>query len=300
MISNENDPRPQKLSVIIPCYNGAKTIRVQLEALARQQWIGPWEIIVADNGSTDDTLRIVRQYEGRLPNLRIVDASARPGAPYARNVGIRVATGDAIVFCDADDEVGEGWLMAMGEALKCHDFIAGRQEASKLNEPWVVVSRGRPQHNKLYRIPFAPHLCTAGSGTLGVRRSLLLDTIKGFDESLPRTEDALFCVQLQLAGAELHFVPDAVVHIRYRTAFWDIFRQGFGEGENLPLLYKKLLALGLPGIPRPWRTAIVNWVSLLRFFAHVRNKPLFACFLYRFGWRLGNVKGSIKHRVVWM
>jgi glycosyltransferase involved in cell wall biosynthesis len=43
-----------QLSVIIPCYNGAETIAAQLEALAGQQWSGQWEVIVSDNGSTDN------------------------------------------------------------------------------------------------------------------------------------------------------------------------------------------------------------------------------------------------------
>ena len=124
-----------KLSVIIPCYNGAKTIAVQLEALAFQQWSEPWEVIIADNGSTDDSIAIVERYRHRLPHLRIVDASARKGQPYALNVGAQAASGEALVFCDADDEVGPGWLAAMGEALSKYDFVACRFETKKLNSP---------------------------------------------------------------------------------------------------------------------------------------------------------------------
>jgi glycosyltransferase involved in cell wall biosynthesis len=65
-----------RLGVIIPCLDGSQTIAGQLEALARQECSDPWEIVLADNGSTDGTLDIVRRYQERLPNLRIVDASA--------------------------------------------------------------------------------------------------------------------------------------------------------------------------------------------------------------------------------
>jgi glycosyltransferase involved in cell wall biosynthesis len=95
-----------KLSVIIPCLNGAATIATQLAALARQQWDQPWEIVVADNGSTDESVGIVERYRGRLQNLRVADASARRGR--ALNVGAKEATGDALVFCDVDDEVAAG------------------------------------------------------------------------------------------------------------------------------------------------------------------------------------------------
>ncbi|RUT11687.1 hypothetical protein DSM107010_30140 [Chroococcidiopsis cubana SAG 39.79] len=76
-----------KLSVIIPSYNEAGTISGQLEALTTQQWYQPWEIIISDNGSTDETVAIAEQYQERLPNLQIVDSSDRQGAAHARNVG---------------------------------------------------------------------------------------------------------------------------------------------------------------------------------------------------------------------
>jgi len=71
-----------KLSVIIPCFNAATT--VQLEALAHQHWCEPWEVIVSNNGSTDETVAIVEQYQEKLSNLRIVDSSDQRGAAHAR------------------------------------------------------------------------------------------------------------------------------------------------------------------------------------------------------------------------
>src|SRR3990172_11101424 len=103
-----------KLSVIIACLNGARTIAAQLEALAGQQWSHPWEVVIADNGWSDDWLDIVRSYQDRIPNIRIVDASDRRGQPHALNVGAAAAKGEALAFCDADDEGAPGWGGAMG------------------------------------------------------------------------------------------------------------------------------------------------------------------------------------------
>ena len=64
-----------KLSVILPCINGAETIAVQLEALTRQSWAGEWEVIVVNNGSTDNSMEIVERYRDRLQNLQIVNAA---------------------------------------------------------------------------------------------------------------------------------------------------------------------------------------------------------------------------------
>src|SRR3989337_1593891 len=115
-----------KLSVVIPCLNGARTIGAQLEALASQQWSQPWEVVIADNGSNDDSLAIVRSYQDRIPNIRIVDASDRRGQPHALNVGAAAAKGEALAFCDAGRAVAPGWVAAMGDALAEFDFVAGR------------------------------------------------------------------------------------------------------------------------------------------------------------------------------
>src|SRR5262245_10940945 len=115
----------------------AATIGAQLEALANQSWSEPWEIIVSDNGSRDDSVRVVERYAARIPHLRLVDSSDRRGAAHARNVGARAAAAPALAFCDADDEVGAGWVAAMGTALATHDFVACRIDVGKLNQDWV-------------------------------------------------------------------------------------------------------------------------------------------------------------------
>src|SRR5258708_12899377 len=79
------------LSVVIPCLNAGDVLARQLEALATQAWDGTWDVIVADNGSTDETREVAASFDPRLPSLRIVDASDQRGRQHARNVGARVA-----------------------------------------------------------------------------------------------------------------------------------------------------------------------------------------------------------------
>jgi glycosyltransferase involved in cell wall biosynthesis len=299
VMGTQEDRALMKLSVIIPCYNGAKTIGAQLEALTRQQWDGPWEVIVADNGSTDESLAIVEQYIEKLPGLRIVEAAAIRTQPHALNVGARAATGELLLFCDADDQVDEGWLAAMAVALSKHDFVACRTDARKLNPPWIA-NRGSSQEKGLRGLEYAPQLRYAGSGTIGVKRSLLLETIGGFDESMKTYFDNFFCVQLQLAGTELHFVPDAVLHLRHRSSLRALFHQGLGYGEYQPVMYKKLVALGVPKLSRPWRVGIDHWRGLLAGILRARNKTRLANCAFALGFQLGRLKGSIKHRVVFL
>lgn len=161
-----------KLSVIIPCFNVADTIATQLEALANQRWSESWEVIISDNGSADGSMDIVKKYEGRLPHLRIVDASGRRGRGYARNVAAKVARGESLAFCDADDEVAPGWLAAMGEAVTKYDFVACRIDVYKLSPLWIAKMRKHAQASGLQTRGAPPSLSHAGGGTIAVKRRL--------------------------------------------------------------------------------------------------------------------------------
>ena len=126
---------PIELSVVVPAFNAAATIGAQLDALQRQHWDAPWEVIVADNGSTDNTAALVAQRAATDGRIRLVDASDARGAAHARNRAVAAARGSVIAFCDADDVVGAGWVAAMGSALKRTPFVTGPQEYKTLNEP---------------------------------------------------------------------------------------------------------------------------------------------------------------------
>ena len=130
-----------ELSVILASYNGGETLPDQFDGLAEQEWSEPWEIIFIDNGSTDNTRAIAEQYQQRLPNLKIIDASEKKGKPFALNKGIRASKGRALAFIDDDDQVAPGWLSAMGTALQTHDLVACRWDIDTLNSGWVRRAR---------------------------------------------------------------------------------------------------------------------------------------------------------------
>jgi len=284
-----------KLSIVIPCYNAADTIELQLEALARQHWSQSWEVIVADNGSTDGSTGIIESYRMRLSNLRIVDASRRPGQPYALNVATQAATGESVAFCDADDEVGSGWLQAMGKALSSYDFVACRMGTVKLNPVWVCESRGNPQRDGLQMIWYPPYLPHAGGGTIGVKKELV-ELIGGFDESLPILHDTDFCFRLQLAGTKLHFVPDAVTHIRYRGTAWSNYRQSRNFAEYNVLLSKRYRSSDVKMSSQLWRRYLYDWKRLLLNSPTIRGKAGRFAWMWLFGRQVGRLQGSIKHQ----
>jgi glycosyltransferase involved in cell wall biosynthesis len=285
-----------KLSVIIPCYNAGDTIGNQLEALTRQRWSQPWEVIVADNRSTDRSRIIVESYRQQLPNLRIVDAFERQGQAHARNVGAQAARGELLAFCDADDEVGAGWLAAMGEALSNHDFVACRFDFERLNPRWGREDFAKTQRDGLQTAYYPPFLDHAGGGSLGVKRTAH-EMIGGFDESLLFHEDTDYCFRLQLAGVTLHFIPDAVVHVRNRETLKGSFRQARLWAEYQVLLYKRYRQVTGLRLERPWATYLRRWKGLFWRLPQLRRKEGRAAWFRSLGWQIGRLQGSLKHRI---
>ncbi|MGD2004094.1 MAG: glycosyltransferase family A protein [Flavobacteriales bacterium] len=96
-----------KISIIIPAYNAGATLREALDSVQAQNHT-PHEVIVVDDGSTDDTADIARAYQELLPLVLVQQANVGLGA--ARNAGMDKATGEAWAFLDADDVWGANKL----------------------------------------------------------------------------------------------------------------------------------------------------------------------------------------------
>jgi glycosyltransferase involved in cell wall biosynthesis len=284
-----------KLSVIIVARNEEHTIGTQLDALVQQEWSQPWEVIVADNGSTDGTAAVVARYEGRLPHLRLIDASARAGSGYARNVAVDAAYGESVAFCDADDEVAPGWVAAIGDALAQHDFVASRFDHQKLN-PQADRGYGLTvQTTGLGKLWYPPHLFFAGSGGMGIKTAIYRE-VGGFDEAMPRVADADFCIRVQLAGTQPHFVPEAVMAYRHRTESGALFRQARLWAQYNTMLYQRYRPQGAR-IPHAWSDYFFDWlhvVALLPFSMRPRAR---AQLIYKVGWQIGLWQGSRQYHI---
>jgi glycosyltransferase involved in cell wall biosynthesis len=289
------DPAP-KLSVIIPTLDAASVLPGQLDALAAQSWAEPWELIVVDSSTTDDTRRVAEGYRGRIRNFRTIVTTKARGQPGALNLGVEAARADAVAFCDADDEVGTGWLEAMGNALARHELVSGRQDDERLNEPWVRASREAAFSAGLAKLWFPPYFVHAGSGAMGVR-TRLHEAIGGFDESMEANFDMDYCIRAQLAGAELVFVPEAVVHYRYRTSLRGIFHQSRVYGENVALIQRRYKPKGerAPG-QRTW--LVEGWKPVVTTLPRVHRKEARGRLAWLLGWQFGRYVGSARYRVL--
>jgi len=286
-------PAPDLVSVIIPVRNGAGTLGAQFEALADQTYLGNWEIVLADNGSTDRTLEIARATHIPEVPLRIVDASGRPGSSYARNIGARKARGEFLVFCDADDAVTPGWLAAMVAAARDFDAVTGPQEETTLNDPQVQGWRP-PRARALPSGGFLPY---APSCNLGVWAAVYEQT-GGFNEEYPQAHDVDWSWRAQLASFTLGYAPDAVVHYRYRTTVGGVARQAYLSGLDSARLYRDYRAQGMP--PARIRRAARTWLWIGARLPYLASQSRRGIWMRRAAEAWGRLRGSARFRVMFL
>jgi glycosyltransferase involved in cell wall biosynthesis len=275
------------LSVVIPCRDAARHLPQLLAALADERPGVPWEVVVVDNGSRDGTRALAERWAGRLP-VRVVDASERPGAWYARNAGAAAARGDHLLFLDSDDLITPGYLAAMRAGLEGDQLVAARLDSRTLNEGWSADSRPEAVVDGLFdHFDFLPYAPTC---TLGVRRSAF-ERLGGF-APVPFAEDVDFSWRAQLAGLVLRPVPEAVVRYRYRQGLRALVGQARRYGAAQALLHRRYRDAGMPG--RSWAQSLRGWKGVLRQLVHARNRADLAAALFLIGVYAGRLEGSAR------
>lgn len=282
-----------EVSVVLAVRDGESTIADQLQALAGQRTSRPWELVVADNGSTDRTLEIVESFRDQLP-VRVVEASTGIGAGYAKTVGGRHAVGSVLLFCDADDAVDPVWLDRLASGVEEFGYVGGAIDRRRFATDLDRLTRERTTtlHLTADRHEFAV------GANLGVTRQLF-DRVGGFDaDFVGGNEDADFALQLLEVGVRPQFVADAVVHYRDRVSLRAVFSQYRRYGRTEPLLRKK-------HAPRVSSRTLIDglryWASLLRVAVRGLRSPADRVLAVRtLGRGVGRIQGSIEFRVMFV
>jgi glycosyltransferase involved in cell wall biosynthesis len=291
---SQEHPDPGLITVVIPARNAAKVIGEQLEALAHQTYRGSWEVVIADNGSSDGTSRVASAWSERLPALRVIDASDRRGPGAARNEGAREAHGDFLAFCDADDVVAAEWLDALARGARAFDVVTGPLVADLINPRAVTASRPErvpalPTAGRF--LPFAP------SGNFGVWAAVFRQTC-GFDAHYSQSEDVEWSWRAQLAGYEIGFAPDAIVHYRYRVSARSVARQAFGRGMSFARLYRDYRHRGF--VRQPWSQGLRTWAWLVVRIPYVFFPARRSTWIRRAGEAAGRLAGGIRFGVLFV
>lgn len=228
-------------SVIVCTHNGGERIVACLQALSRLVYPN-YEVLVVDDGSTDNTAELVREFD----DVRLIE-SGRCGLSAARNKGAGEARGDLIAYTDDDCEPDihwlhwlayafehKGWDACGGPNLPPRPMISDDGRASVIDEVVVASAPGAPSH-VLIGDEEAEHLPGCN---LAVRKKVL-EAIGGFRESYwIAGDDVDLCWRLEDAGYRMGFHAAAFVWHRRRASLWCYFRQQYYYGKAEAMLMR--------------------------------------------------------------
>ena len=222
-----------RISVVVCSYNGGKTIRDTMEGLKYLDY-PDYEIIVINDGSTDNLTDIVSEYD-----VKLISTENR-GLGNARNRGMHEATGGIISYIDDDAYPDPQWLKYIASAFldSSHAGIGGPNLKPAGDGPiadCVANSPGGPTH-VLVNDEIAEHIPGCN---MSFRRNVLLD-IGGFDPVFRTAgDDVDICWKLQNQGYTIGFHPSAFVWHHCRNSYKMYWKQQKGYGKAEALLEKK-------------------------------------------------------------
>jgi len=255
----------EPVAIIVTVRNEEASIDALLDSLLAGTRV-PEEIVVADGGSTDRTVELLRARSSSDPRVRFLIA---PGnRSIGRNAAVRAARASLIACTDAGVQVERDWLERIIEPFERvpgADVVAGFYRpdgATRFERAAGVVSA--PQLHEVDPRHFLP-----STRSVAFRRAAW-EQVHGFDERWDHNEDTPFALSLKQAGCRFAFAPDAIVRWRPRgdlRSFWRQHRRfGMGDGESgvqgsfyarIAAKYTLALALLVAGVWLRWAWAIL-------------------------------------------
>lgn len=285
-------PESPIASVVIPVRNGADVLHLELAALAAQQTDYDFEVIIADNGSTDATRTVAESWADRL-NLRVIEATGPASVSTGRNAGGLAAQGRYVMFCDADDEVEPGWVQAMVDGLSQYDIVSGKLQFGKVNTPDVVEWYGYTDSTGL---PSAlDYREYAMGGNMGIHTDRFAE-LGGFDDSYRGGQEEVdFCWRALEQGCTIGFAPDAVLNYRLRKSYKGLRRQFYRYGWNYAKLYASWRDRGIER--NSLKAEIRYWLILAGQIPGLSTEAKRGRWVKNIAWGVGRIRGSIHFRV---
>ncbi len=224
------------ISIVVPAYNAASSLPRCLAALRAQDLPAEsFEIIVVDDGSTDDTSEVARAAGVRL--IRVPHG----GPAAARNAGLRAARGDIVLFTDADCEPVPHWARSLATALSIPGVV-GAKGTYRTHQRELIARFVQVEYEERYaRMASQSYIDFIDTYSAGYRRDIVLEN-GGFDPAFrePSVEDQELSFRLAAKGYRLIFVPQAQVYHRHVTSLLAYFRRKYRIGYWKALMLRWL------------------------------------------------------------
>jgi len=204
------------VSIIIPTFNGASRIGNCLDAVLKQTAGRDAEILVVNDGSTDNTADVVAGY----PGVRLITQS-NAGPAAARNRGALEARGTIILFTDDDCVPMPEWLAAMTEPFN-DPKVVGVKGVYRTRQTRLIARFVQIEYEDKYRLMSdVPHIDFIDTYSAGFRRDRFVE-MNGYDTSFPVAcaEDVELSYRMSVRGWTMKFVPSAIVYHTHPDTLW--------------------------------------------------------------------------------
>jgi len=191
------------VSVIIPFYNAGPYLERCIDALIRQTFDKPFEAVMVDDGSTDDSLNVVKSHN--LPWLKLYSLPSNTGPSAARNIGLTIAKGEYVFFLDADDAISACTLKTLYGHAKRNDLDLVFNDTQRIEDsinqsedifvhPTDKVYSDNDITEELKRRIYDPLFLEGLIGIKGrlIKRSIIVHNSLTFEENLRYLEDEIF------------------------------------------------------------------------------------------------------------
>ncbi len=280
-----------RITAAVPCYNAEQFIAGCLESLLEQSR-PPDEILVVDDGSTDRSAEIISRYVsvGRAfqPVVKLITLDKNMGVAHGRNVLLNEASGDVVVFIDADAVADHGLIRELEACYEVGVDGAGGRAIEAAGDS--IADRWRRLHaSQGHGDEFRPSVDFLWGVCSSYRRQVLLEA-GGFDERFRTNgEDTEMGFRLNSMGKRLAYTPDAIVHhqrtdtiitlckMMYRWHYWGYLAMRKVRGAAFGFYIKTIIKVTLRNIhidlirERSPRLAFVSiLMSRIEFFAMLK------------------------------
>lgn len=234
------------LSIVIPVYNVKNYLRQSLDSIFCQKGTQEFEVIAVNDGSTDCSLDIIREYEHRYKNIRVIN-KPNEGVSTTRNRGLEEATGEYIFFMDADDLLSPFFFSTIIPLLKEHkiDILAWNyatfyrhprfSQIQKLEIQYIDCDKNNNSaFNYLMKVGSAVSL-----ETKIIRREILKDL--RFDTNMSYGEDLFFSWKVILRAKGIGYLNYSLYYYRqtgqgavsiYHPNLYENYQKGFKDMLN--------------------------------------------------------------------
>jgi len=213
------------ISVIIPAYNAENMIPVCLRALLRQTIdSSEYEIIVVDDGSTDNTAEVVRSFKG----VTLIQQKNK-GPAAARNHGVKYAKGDIVLFTDSDCVPEKNWIEEMTQPFQNNPEIVGVKGAYKSKQKELAARFVQVEYEDKYDVLLRDkYIDFIDTYSAAFKRDVFLE-FGGYDTSFPLAcaEDVELTFRMFSKGYKMVFNPKAIVYHAHPRSFSDYFKKKY-------------------------------------------------------------------------